>query len=190
MDLSHCVGGTGLASRGLKNMRLGICIGVLSMLVFGNAFALNLKSKAFDNKEYIPQKYTCEGENVSPPLQWTDVPSKVKSFVLICDDPDAPMGVWVHWVIFNIPANITNLEEGVLPENSASEGIICGINDFGNIGYGGPCPPSGLAHRYFFKLYALDSLLSLKEGILKQQVLSAMDGHIIAQAELIGLFSR
>jgi len=160
------------------------------MLVFGNAFALNLKSEAFDNKGYIPQKYTCTGKDVSPPLQWDGVPSGVKSFALICDDPDAPIGVWVHWVIFNISANITNLEEGVLPKNLASKGIISGINDFGKIGYGGPCPPSGLAHRYFFKLYALDSFLPLKEGIVKQQVLSAMDGHIIAQAELIGLFSR
>lgn len=171
-------------------MKLQICIGILSLLAFGNAFALNLKSKAFDNKGYIPQKYTCEGEDISPPLEWTNVPSKVKSFALICEDPDAPMGNWVHWVIFNIPANITNLEEGVLPKGLLSKGIICGLNDFGKIGYGGPCPPLGPAHRYFFKLYALDTFLPLKEGILKQQALSAMDGHIIAQTELIGLFSR
>jgi len=171
-------------------MRLQICIGVLSMIIFGDVFALDLKSRAFNNNGYIPQKYTCIGEDISPPLQWGGAPSKVKSFALICDDPDAPMGSWVHWVMFNIPANIANLEEGVLPENLTSKGIICGINDFGRIGYGGPCPPSGPAHGYFFKLYALDTLLSLKEGAVKQQVLSAIAGHILSQAELIGLFRR
>jgi len=146
--------------------------------------SLTLTSDAFTNGQSIPAKYSCVGKNISPALAWNDSPAGTKSFALIVDDPDAPMGTWVHWVLFNIPAST-----GSLQESADSSAMSAGKNSSGNTRYDGPCPPSG-THRYFFKLYALDSTLSLSPGATKEQVLKAMEGHILAQGELMGTFSK
>jgi hypothetical protein len=165
-------------------------IAILLSSYANNAFALELKSPAFKDGEYIPDKYTADAEDVSPPLFWKDAPANTKSFVLICDDPDAPVGTWVHWVIFNIPGDATRLDEDIPKTPRLPDGTTQGINDFRKLGYGGPSPPPGRPHRYFFKLYALDTLLSLKPEATKKQVLKAMQGHIIDQATLISLYKR
>ncbi len=150
---------------------------------------MEIKSSAFGSGEMIPAKYTCDGADFSPPLDWSEGPAGTKSFALICDDPDAPMGTWVHWVIFDIPPSATMLAEGITREKDLPGGGTQGINDFRKIGYGGPCPPGG-THRYFFKLYALDTMLGLKPGITKDQLLKAMRGHILAEAQLMGTYRR
>lgn len=150
---------------------------------------MEIKSSAFGSGEMIPVKYTCDGADFSPPLEWTAGPAGTKSFALICDDPDAPMGTWVHWVVYDIPPTTAMLAEGITRERELTGGGTQGINDFRKIGYGGPCPPGG-THRYFFKLYALDTLLGLKPGITKDQLLKAMKGHILAEAQLMGTYSR
>lgn len=146
--------------------------------------SLELTSDAFTNGQSIPAKYTCTGRNISPALAWNEPPSGTQSFALIVDDPDAPMGTWVHWVLFNIPAEARSLRE-----NADTDAMSAGKNSWGDLGYGGPCPPSG-THRYYFKLYALDSTLSLSPGATKEQLLKTMDGHILAQGELMGTFSK
>jgi Raf kinase inhibitor-like YbhB/YbcL family protein len=150
---------------------------------------MDIKSKAFTEGGMIPAKYTCDGENVSPPLEWTNAPSSTKSFALISDDPDAPVGTWVHWVIYNIPPEVTKLDEHIKSEKEFKTGMRQGNNDWPKIGYGGPCPPSG-THRYYFKLYAVDALLDLKPGATKAQVLQAMKGHILAEAQLMAKYRR
>jgi len=150
---------------------------------------LRIKSPAFEEEGMIPRKYTCDGENVSPPLHWDFVPEGVKSFAVICDDPDAPSHTWVHWVIFNIPRDVRELAERVPPQRRLPSDARQGMNDFRKIGYGGPCPPNGL-HRYFFKLYALDVELELEPGATKQQLLGAIEGHIVAKARLTGKYAR
>ncbi len=152
--------------------------------------SIQLTSSAFAEGQAIPQKYTCQGDDVSPPLQWSNVPQGAKSLALVCDDPDAPAGTWVHWVVFNIPATVTELSEAVPATETLANGAQQGRNDFNRIGYGGPCPPPGNAHRYFFKLYALDSELSLSSGAKKADVERAMQGHILAQGQLIGTYKR
>lgn len=142
---------------------------------------MRLTSPAFENNGYIPKKFTCDGEDINPALEIYDIPAKTQSLALIVDDPDAPMGTWVHWVIFDIPV-INRLDENSIPGKQ-------GINDFGRQDYGGPCPPSG-THRYFFKIYALDKRLDLSEGISKQDLEKAMQGHILDKVELIGLYKR
>ena len=160
-----------------------ICaIGCLSV-----SYALDIESNAFKDGEYIPVKYTCQGQNLSPQLEWSDIPKGVKTFALICDDPDAPYGTWIHWVVYNIPPDVTYLEENA---SSLNDVIIQGINDFRQTGYGGPCPPRGKPHRYFFKLYALSDVLSLEPGATKSELIKAMSGYIIAQAKLVGLYKR
>lgn len=145
---------------------------------------IQISSSAFAHNELIPKRYTCDGEDVSPELSWQNVPDGTISFVLIVDDPDAPIGTFVHWVLFNLPGNLNGLKEGV-------KGIgVGGVNDFRRSGYGGPCPPRGSTHRYFFKLYALDTTLSLTAGVKKADVEKAMQGHILAQGELIGRYGR
>jgi len=163
---------------------------LIAALVSVNVFALEIKSDVFEKKGYIPVRYTCDAQNFSPPLSWADAPSSAKSFVLICDDPDAPFQTWVHWVVFNIPADVTGFKENITVEELISAGIIQGVNDFGKIGYGGPCPPQGKPHRYFFKLYALDVNLPLEEGATKKEVIAAMQGHIAAEAKIVGLYQR
>ncbi len=150
---------------------------------------MEITSSAFGSGEMIPAKYTCDGADFSPPLDWSGSPAGTKSFALVCDDPDAPMGTWVHWVIFDIPPSATMLAEGFTREKDLPGGGTQGINDFRKIGYGGPCPPGG-THRYFFKLYALDTMLGLKPGITKDQLLKAMRGHILAEAQLMGTYRR
>lgn len=146
--------------------------------------SIQLTSDAFANGQSIPSKYSCKGKNISPALGWTEPPAGTQSLALIMDDPDAPGGTWVHWVLFNIPASMRNLQEG-LP----ASGMSVGKNSWGDMRYGGPCPPSG-THRYFFKLYALDTTINLSPGATKEQVLKEVDGHILAQGELVGTFSK
>jgi Raf kinase inhibitor-like YbhB/YbcL family protein len=138
----------------------------------------------FNDGGKITQVYTCDGGNVSPPLSWTGVPSNTASLALIMDDPDAPGGTWVHWVLYNLPPDLTGIEQG------KSGGGKEGINDFKDPGYGGPCPPKGTTHRYYIKVYALDTMLDLKSGATKAQVESLMHGHILAQGQSVGKFGR
>ena len=151
--------------------------------------ALMLTSTAFQPGGSIPSKYACDGNDVSPPLAWSDAPAGTKSFALIADDPDAPMGTWVHWVVYNIPAGEQRLLENIPKQERLSNGTAQGFTDFRHAGYGGPCPPSG-THRYFFKLYALDVTLPLPSKATKAQLLKAMDGHTLARAELMGTYQR
>jgi Raf kinase inhibitor-like YbhB/YbcL family protein len=150
---------------------------------------MKLQSPAFATSGLIPSQYTCDGRDISPPLSWDEPPAATQSLVLICDDPDAPRQTWVHWVVYNLPAQIRSLPENLSPGNPLPEGGLQGINDFGKIAYGGPCPPRG-THRYFFKLYALDRLLELQGGATKAQLEVAMKGHILAQAEFVGHYRR
>ena len=152
--------------------------------------SLELYSRSFAAGGNIPQKYTCDGEDVSPELHWDEPPAGTKSFALIADDPDAPGGTWVHWVLFNLPAQTRSLPEGVPKMDSLENGAAHGRNDFRKIGYGGPCPPPGKPHRYFFKLYALDTTLNLKPGATKADVERAMQGHILGQGEWMGKYGR
>ncbi|MCE5250471.1 YbhB/YbcL family Raf kinase inhibitor-like protein [bacterium] len=150
---------------------------------------LTVTSTVFSAGGSIPSRYTCDGMDISPQLAWSDPPDGTKSFALICDDPDAPAGTWVHWVMYNIPAGVQELSEKMPSQEKLGSGALQGTNDFRRIGYGGPCPPSG-THRYYFKVYALDTMLDLKPGATKQQLLRAMEGHIRAQGELMGRYSR
>lgn len=152
---------------------------------------LELKSDAFAGGQSIPAKYTCTGRNISPALTWGNPPAGTQSFALIVDDPDAPMGTWVHWVLYNIPADRRSLEEDlpITGKNVDPDAIYAGKNSSGNIRYDGPCPPSG-THRYFFKLYALDTTVNLLPGATKDQILKEMEGHVLAQGELMGTFSK
>lgn len=153
--------------------------------------SLELTSEAFTNGQSIPAKYSCTGRNISPALAWGEPPAGTQSFALIMDDPDAPTGTWVHWVLFNVPPDTRGLQEDlpITGKNADLNGIYVGKNSSGNIGYDGPCPPSG-THRYFFKLYALDTTISLLPGATKQQVVREMQGHILAQGELVGTFTK
>ena len=153
--------------------------------------SLELTSDAFANGQSIPVKYSCKGKNISPALAWNEPPAGTQSFALIVDDPDAPMGTWVHWVLFNIPANTHNLPEDaqITAKTIEPNTTSVGKNSWGDLRYGGPCPPSG-THRYYFKLYALDTTISLSPGATKEQVLKEMQGHVLAQAELMGTFSK
>jgi Raf kinase inhibitor-like YbhB/YbcL family protein len=152
---------------------------------------ITITSDAFTNGQSIPAKYSCNGRNISPALAWDEPPTSTQSFALVMDDPDAPMGTWVHWVLYNIPADTRSLQEDLLVtgKNVDPNAIYVGKNSAGKIGYDGPCPPSG-THRYFFKLYALDTTINLLPGATKEQVLKEMNGHILAQGELVGTFSR
>jgi len=148
-----------------------------------------LTSTAFGAGESIPSLYTCDEQDISPPLAWSDPPTDTQSLALICDDPDAPMGTWVHWVLYNLPAEARALPKDVPPDAERPDGSRHGQNSWRRLGYGGPCPPGG-THRYFFKLYALDSALDLKSGASKKKLLQAMEGHILAQTELMGTYRR
>lgn len=155
-----------------------------------DVMTFTVQSAAFRERASIPTPYTCEGADVSPPLRWTDPPPQTKSFALIVDDPDAPVGTWVHWVLYNLPAEARDLPKGVEPDATLANGAVQGINDFRRVGYGGPCPPPGPSHRYVFKLYALDALLSLPSRATKAQLERAMEGHILARTQLIGRYQR
>ena len=150
----------------------------------------HLTSSAFKEGGTIPQTYTCDGVDVSPPLHWSVPPAATRSYVIIADDPDAPMGTWVHWVIYNLPVDLRGLSEDVPAKERVLDGALQGLNDFKRIGYGGPCPPPGKAHRYYFKLYALDQTLDLLPSESKTHVLHACRGHILAEAQLMGRYGR
>jgi Raf kinase inhibitor-like YbhB/YbcL family protein len=149
-----------------------------------------LTSPAFEAGGMIPRRFSCEGSDVSPALKWNDPPAGTESFALIVDDPDAPAGTWVHWVLYNLPATARELPESMAKDPELPGGARHGRNDFRRLGYGGPCPPPGPAHHYHFKLYALDRKLELKPGATKAEVERAMEGHVLAEAELIGLYRR
>ncbi len=151
--------------------------------------ALTLNSTALADQELIPEKYTCDGANLSPPLAWSDPPEATKSFAIIFDDPDAPTKTWVHWVLYNIPADVHQLEENISNQKTLDNGAIHGMNDFKEYGYNGPCPPGG-THGYHLKLYALDALLDLGPGATKQQLLDAMNGHVLEKVKLMGKYQR
>ncbi len=152
-------------------------------------YKMELTSSAFSAGEMIPKKYTCDDVDISPPLKWQKAPAGTVSFALIADDPDAPMGTWVHWVLFNIPAGTTELPEAFPAKEKFADGAIHGKNDFGKFGYGGPCPPGG-THRYFFKLYALKIKLDLKPGAAEKNVMSAMQNNILSECRLMGKYKR
>ena len=150
-----------------------------------------LTTTAFKDGAPIPGKYTCDGVDVSPPLAWSGAPAGTRSFALIADDPDAPGGTWVHWVLYNLPAEVSELPENIAKVESLDlGGARQGRTDFRRPGYGGPCPPPGPAHRYFFKLYALDTRLELKAGAQKKDVEAAMQGHVLGSAQLMGTYAR
>jgi len=151
---------------------------------------LSVSSTAFQEGESIPDKYTCQGQDVSPPIAWGEPPAGTQSLALITDDLDAPLGVFTHWVIFNIPPASRELTEAVPAQPRLPSGALQGKNNFDKIGYGGPCPPSGSPHRYQFTIYALDSPLDLKEGASKNEVLDALQGHMLARGKLIGTYQR
>lgn len=150
---------------------------------------MKLSSSGFEEGGMIPKIYACDSLNVSPPLVWSDLPEGTRSLAVICEDPDAPVGNWVHWVVFNIPASVKELPEKVPPHEMLPDGAKHGLNDFKKIGYGGPCPPSG-THRYVFTLYALDSLLDLDSGITRDDLVLGMKGHVLGQAVLMGKYRR
>lgn len=151
--------------------------------------AIQLTSEAFSDGTMIPKQFTCDGEDLSPPLSWSGLPTETATLALICDDPDAPVGTWDHWVLFNIPASATGLPVNVPSKATLDDGSVHGNNSWGRLGYGGPCPPGG-THRYFFKLYALDIALNLKTGVTKSQLVKAMEGHILDQGQLMGQYRR
>lgn len=155
----------------------------------GKKMDIKVTSPAFGEGEMIPAEFTADGRDISPPLAWTGVPEGTKSIALINDDPDAPVGTWVHWVVYNLPAEATSLEENMPPDKTLANGTQQGTTDFGRIGYGGPAPPSG-THRYFFKVYALDTMLDLPTGATKGQVEKAMDGHVLGEGQLMGKYKR
>ncbi|HEU5304900.1 MAG TPA: YbhB/YbcL family Raf kinase inhibitor-like protein [Gemmatimonadales bacterium] len=155
-----------------------------------SASQIQLTSSAFAYGTRIPDAYTCEGEDISPPLAWGGCPVGARSLALVCDDPDAPRGVWVHWVLFNLPVDAVELGPGVPADPELPSGARQGRNDSGRIGYAGPCPPPGKPHRYFFRLYALDINLGLQAGITKAELEAAMDQHILGQGTLMGTYQR
>ncbi len=155
---------------------------------------MEIKSSAFENGEAIPKQYTGEGEDISPPLKISTVPKKTESFVLIMDDPDAPAGTWVHWLIYDLPPDTRNLHEGIprreFFKDGVKQGLCWGVDSFDRFGYYGPLPPPGKLHHYFFKLYALDKMLKLPAKATKAELLQAIKGHSLASAELVGTYQR
>jgi len=168
----------------------GILFLGITLAAGGDAMTFTMTSQAFQKGGWIPPRYTCDGKDLSPDLAWSGAPDGTKSFALICEDPDAPMGTWIHWIIFNLPARTTALPVGVPTTGELADGARQGLNDFHRIGYGGPCPPKGPAHRYFFTLYALDTKLPLKPGIKKKDLMRAMQGHVLSETSLMGRYQR
>ena len=151
---------------------------------------MKIVSPAFADGAPVPVEHTCEGNGSSPGLAWSEVPVSTRSFALVCDDPDAPRGTWVHWLLFNLPADAVELAPAVPPAPELPSGARQGINDSGNVGYGGPCPPRGRPHRYFFRVYALDCTLNLAPGVKRPDLDQAMAGHVLADATLMGTCQR
>jgi hypothetical protein len=163
---------------------------ILLAAVAGRATAFELKSAAFPGGGEIPKQHTCDGSDVSPPLEWTSLPAGTKSLALVCEDPDAPGGLFVHWVLWAIPASASALPEGVKQDATRPDGSRQGRNDFGRIGYNGPCPPRGPAHRFVFTLQALDAVPDLAPGATRRQLLDAIEGHVLGRAQLTGKYAR
>jgi len=163
---------------------------LLFLMISFQSFALDIKSSAFENGGYLPDRYTCDGQSVSVPLEFSNIPDKAKSLVLICDDPDALGTIWAHWLVYNIASSTVKLEEGVTGDMLTAAGALQGINDFGETAYGGACPPEGKAHKYVFKLYALDTLLQFETVPAKKDLEKAMTGHILAETKISGLYQR
>jgi hypothetical protein len=179
--------------RGIARLTLTIALIFLAAgasRATGSSTKLELKTTAFPPGSTIPTQFTCSGANISPDLSWNNPPPRTQSLVLIVDDPDAPAGTWVHWVVYDLPALARHLPEHVLPGDAVAGGGKQGVNDFSTNGYGGPCPPPGKPHRYFFRLYALDTTVALRAPVHRKDVDSAMKGHVLAQAELMGTFGR
>jgi len=151
---------------------------------------LDLSSSAFKDGQPIPSEYTCDGKNISPPLTWKGAPADTQSFVLIVDDPDSPTGVWTHWMVFNLSANVSELREDFAKTSTALAAAKQGLNSFKNVGYGGPCPPAGKLHRYYFKIYALDITLNLDPGAARSAVDAAMTKHVLAMGQVMGTYQR
>lgn len=151
---------------------------------------IKLTSSAFAEGEAIPAKYTCDGEDASPPLAWANVPADARNIAIVCEDPDAPGGLWVHWVLYGLPGSVRELPAGLPATETLPIGAKQGTNDFDRYGYGGPCPPPGKAHRYFFRIFAVDVVVTLHPGATRDELLSAMEGHILAQGQLMGLYKR
>lgn len=151
--------------------------------------SFTIRSEAFEDGNPIPRRFSCDGKDVSPPLSWTTPPEGTRSVALIVDDPDAPAGMWVHWVLYEIPTDSRGLPEAVPARERLPDGTTNGTNSWGRLGYGGPCPPGG-THRYFFKLYALDASLGLEAGATRERLLAAMKGHILGEAQLMGTYAR
>lgn len=168
---------------------LGFVVGVFISTLVATAGAADFKitSTAFGEGAKVPALYTCDGQDISPPLAWSGAPEGTKAFALIMDDPDAPGGTWVHWVIYNIPADTASLPQGVPTDATLESGALQGTNSWNRTGYGGPCPPSG-SHRYYFKLYALSEPLDLKSGANKRKLIKAMKGKVLGQVELMARF--
>jgi Raf kinase inhibitor-like YbhB/YbcL family protein len=164
---------------------LGVCFFVAMPV-----FAMELKSSDFQEGHALSRDWTCMGRNQSPALSWQGAPEKTVSFALICEDPDAPAGTWTHWIVFNLPPTVHGLPGGVSSEGTLFGSGQQGMNDFQKIGYGGPCPPMGQSHRYQFKLYALDAMLPLTGLVTRDKFLVAIEGHVLAEADLTGVFRR
>jgi Raf kinase inhibitor-like YbhB/YbcL family protein len=156
----------------------------------GAAMGFALESPQFKEGSDIPRQLTCDGEDFSPVLRWDGAPTGTKSFSLVTEDPDAPMGTFIHWVIYDLPENTSDLAQNLPKQKELPNGARQGLNDFGRVGYGGPCPPRGSAHRYYFRLYALDTKLGLAAGASRSELDRAMKGHILAQAALMGRYKR
>ncbi|HEV7926801.1 MAG TPA: YbhB/YbcL family Raf kinase inhibitor-like protein [Verrucomicrobiae bacterium] len=175
----------------MKHLLIALCLlGIGALGSLAEPAKLTVTSSGFEHGHPIPVKYTCQGDDISPPIKWDGAPANTKSFALICDDPDAPGGTWVHWVIYNHPPDAPSLPENTAKSETLPNGATQGRNSFQNIGYGGPCPPGGKAHRYFFKVYALDTVLALDGRPDKEKLLAAMKGHILAQGQLMGTYQR
>jgi len=178
-----------IVALGFAFVLCGAHVGSSAIGATGKA-TMQVTSTAFSEGKPIPEKYTCDSKNVSPPLQWNGAPEATKRLVLIADDPDAPVGTWVHWVLYDIPATVSALPEDLPKGQYTAQGAKQGLNDFRHLGYGGPCPPPGKPHRYFFKLYAVDSVLNLQPGLRKQDVERAMEKHVLAEGRLMGTYQR
>lgn len=172
------------------------CVMMMSFNIMNNGIGENMKkivvqSDNFTDGQRLPVDHTCEGKDLSPHISWGSVTTGAKSFSIVCDDPDAPSKTWIHWVVFNIPASVNSLSAGVSADKILPNGACQGVNDFGKIGFGGACPPKGHGtHHYFFKVYALDSMLDLQPGCTKSDLEAAMEGHVLASGQLVGTYSR
>jgi Raf kinase inhibitor-like YbhB/YbcL family protein len=181
-----------ICPKGLPAKLGGPLLAALCILgqVRAESMSFQVSSSAFTNEGTIPKKFTCDGPDLSPQLSWKDAPPATKSFALIMDDPDAPAGTWVHWVLYNLPANTRELPEALGKQQPLVAGAVHGQNDFRKTGYGGPCPPPGPPHRYYFKLYALDTELNLNAAARKPDVERAMKGHVLGEAKIMGRYGR